>query len=281
VYESVDSEGSAYKLEITSAGAQKAAQHITKDGDAYKLTITLSNGKIMISKGTVTVEGETLTLTPDGSAATFQITFESDKMTTISGVITSDNGTLEVTGKSLTKSSSGEGIAFPIVMDVIVPDGFTEGDFSFSQHDGHPSLSNFIDAPVIIKVKDGKVIINLGEAKANSTYPRAITETPKDVEYFENPFITEDGKYLLSWPDNGEKFAELVYVNKNSTVTGTYRNPNDGMGGILQIYENFTQKKGWNFHIVHYDQKKDAMIYESTTSSLPGGYKWRVIEVEE
>jgi len=99
-FESTDSDGNTYLLEITQKVSGKAAYraaYIPVDGDTYELTIITSTGTIKKSKGTVTTKENGFELTPlksDGTKATpFNVTILGENMTGITGTITLTDNT--------------------------------------------------------------------------------------------------------------------------------------------------------------------------------------------
>ncbi|MCL1958658.1 MAG: hypothetical protein FWF68_03570 [Spirochaetes bacterium] len=92
-YESKDSAGNIYLLEITKNASGRAA-YTPANGDTYELTIISNDVDIKKSKGTVTVSGSGFTLTPAGSSTPFNVTTSGENMTGITGTITlTDNST--------------------------------------------------------------------------------------------------------------------------------------------------------------------------------------------
>jgi len=89
VYESKDTAGNVYILEVTNPSRSIRAAYTPKSGDIYTLTIILVTGETRISNGTVTVSGATLELS---GGDTLTITISGDGMTSILGTITLDNG---------------------------------------------------------------------------------------------------------------------------------------------------------------------------------------------
>jgi len=97
VYESKDSDGNVYKLEIKDASASRAA-YTPQPGDTYVLTITFTAGGTKKSSGTVGISGNTLTLKPSiNPEATITITVTETAtnvlITKIEGTITFEDGT--------------------------------------------------------------------------------------------------------------------------------------------------------------------------------------------
>jgi len=86
-YSGIGDDGSTYTLVIT-----EGARYVAQVGDSYVLTVT-KDGTTKTSSGTVTVAGETLTLTPSSSEAPpFTVTVSSSDITAMTDIITFDNG---------------------------------------------------------------------------------------------------------------------------------------------------------------------------------------------
>jgi len=97
VFESKDSAGNFYILEVTSASAVNASvsraaapAYTPQNNDIFTLTIILKAGGTWTTSGTVTVAGGSLTLSGMGDQLTVTITTEG--MKNITGTITLDNG---------------------------------------------------------------------------------------------------------------------------------------------------------------------------------------------
>jgi hypothetical protein len=104
-YQSKDSSGNVYILEIIKKGSSRAA-YTPQNGDTYVLTIVLADGTIKTSEGTVDVSGSgssrSFTLTPTDSDTSFTITTSGENMNAISGTITFTEGDPIVKTEALT-----------------------------------------------------------------------------------------------------------------------------------------------------------------------------------
>jgi hypothetical protein len=95
-YQSKDSSGNNYILQIIKKGSSRAAAYTPQNGDTYVLTIVMADGEVKRSEGTVNVSDSKLTLTPAGSNATFTVTASGENMSAISGTITFTSGETEI-----------------------------------------------------------------------------------------------------------------------------------------------------------------------------------------
>jgi hypothetical protein len=107
-YVSKDSDGTIYHLTITEKTGSKAA-YSGKNNDSYELEIIKADDTVKTSKGTVTVNGGTITCTPTGATATFSVTLTGGNMTNISGTITFTTGGTE-TLSSVSTTATGKSI---------------------------------------------------------------------------------------------------------------------------------------------------------------------------
>jgi hypothetical protein len=115
VYTSIDSEGNVYELTITKNSDKTA--YAPKTGDLFKLVITLVNGIMKTSEGTVTDEVKsgstmTITLTVSGSAS-FSISVSNDKDE--ASAIKEINGSIPITESSDGDTSSVDVSDSPLV----------------------------------------------------------------------------------------------------------------------------------------------------------------------
>jgi len=101
VYEGNDGDN-AYKLVITKDSNRAA--YTPQNGDSYVLTINITQ----TSEGTITVNGNVFTLTPNGSTTTFTVTVSGAGITDINGTITLRDGTTLTAPGSLTPVNNSD-----------------------------------------------------------------------------------------------------------------------------------------------------------------------------
>jgi len=184
------------------------------------------------------------------------------------------------------KTISGNSIASGAPVDI--PEAAkSQTDFSYTYNyyyyndDNKPrleALSTFIDEPASVKIKDGKVDVQLGKPK--SAYleklkgDTAITISPDDAKCFQltEGFYTADGNYSLYPKKNKNEEAMLIYADKNVTIKGT-ATFNDGGGTFTQVIDA-SLKQGWNFLIM---SQSGATTKITASTTLPDDFKWTVI----
>jgi hypothetical protein len=141
------------------------------------------------------------------------------------------------------------------------------------------SYTNHINEPVIVKINNGKLTLNLGIPKSLELLkdswtvdgnPVTITDSNAkfwtDDNEYDASFYTSDVEYSLhcySYDVNKGIFAlsHLIYVDRDVTMT---------YGTTL----NCPFKKGWNYFITYIDAATET--YTSSTS-LPSGFYWIVM----
>jgi len=309
VYESTDGSYD-YKLEITASAGRAA--YTPKTGDTYVLTITaFGTNDSTTSKGTVTVKSEgSFELKPSNAPATtftviVNVTNSGAEITAITGTITLTDNSTKPAPERLSRYSdggpiSGSNIAtgatvmypkWPWLTDYDADDAKSRTNFGYAWFSGDAApvlLSERINAPASVEIADGKVTIKLGEPKHLETFTDLYRNeweefaSPKGVKGFcFQIFVTSDEKYCL-WPaDDASVFCELVYVEKDVTIKGTWESffaHEDGTSTPHEVVCDMSLTKGWNY--VKETHNPDPWSTEPQTmtssKSLPRGYRWSV-----
>jgi hypothetical protein len=115
-YESKDTSGNIYLLEITKKASSRAA-YTPSDGDTYILTVVTPSGDFKTSSGTIKVEkgnSNTFQLTPTGSLTTFTVTIEGENMTGMSGTINFIDGNTPISAPASITSVQVKGVTLKL-----------------------------------------------------------------------------------------------------------------------------------------------------------------------
>jgi len=294
-YESVGDDGTIYKLVINSARAASRAAA----GDTFVLTITKLDGTTSTISGSVQnvangaiilapTNGGTITVTPSGGNMSL----------TPAGTIKDDSGTVislptvsaPAAGSTISGSTIASGLDVAYLYydtssnqfepltgdDLAAAKRITDFSYYFLNDPTGPAsyepLSGIINSPASVKVTNSKVTVSLGTPKASN---RDVVNDmgfslPTDVTlyyYIDNYmfFSPQDGgDYRMGCRKTGGDGGDtsLMYVSKDAIVKrGT---------PATATYEELSLKKGWNY-IIWGDK-----LFATTT--LPGGYQWRVIK---
>jgi len=157
----------------------------------------------------------------------------------------------------------------------------TYTDFSFAGG-GHP-LSEFINPPASVTVKDGKVTINLGTPielflLSEDFLDSSITVTPQEAKVSDSSyFYTSDDKYFLVCMKDEHNEAILVYADMNVTVKGTDTETDEEEGVTYTEKWDASLKKGWNY--LTRTRSGNTTTFSSSVT-IPTGYKWTIGEMD-
>jgi hypothetical protein len=156
-------------------------------------------------------------------------------------------------------------------------------DFNYLYYDC--PLSDDINAPVIVKVNNGKVTISLGTPK--SEYMGELydfDDNPMNVKAYGDwgdsdnddfTFFTENIMYALVCMKDKDNHAFLGYVDRDVTLKDTYTSEYSDYKRIW----NASLKKGWNYFIWSHNNANTYTITASTTQ--PSGFNWTVISADK
>jgi len=165
-------------------------------------------------------------------------------------------------------------------------------DYCFSLYSsdvGVEPLSKFLDGSPSVTVNNNKVTINLGIPK--SAYLdtiidlwggeiEGVTLNPINANVFQPwGFYSSDGKYFLYCQIDDNNDVQLVYVDRNVTIKGSFTETESDYS-YTYIY-NVSLKKGWNYIIMSrsYNETTNTEKMTATSSTTqPSGLKWIVYE---
>jgi hypothetical protein len=147
--------------------------------------------------------------------------------------------------------------------------GITATDFSYT--DGIV-LSNLITGTPSVKISGSKVNISLGVPKSSTmrTFKPelAAIAIPSNTKGFQIEWLhTSDQLHYLECKIDDDNFANLIYVDKDVTVNGTYSS------SITHIYNNVRLYKGWNYLVF---SESGTTVTFTASNTLPSGFKWVV-----
>jgi hypothetical protein len=101
----------------------------------------------------------------------------------------------------------------------------------------------------------------------------SVTKTPSDAKGYALPYLNEQtGLYFLQIVNESTGYAELVYMDKDTTLNGTLTYSS----GTKETYNNVTLKQGWNY-LIYSSRTGTSGNYQRTVtagSALPSGYSW-------
>jgi hypothetical protein len=244
---------------------------------------SVSGATITLAKGDTT-----FTVTVNTSGAMTAITASSGIPLDTGGTQTAPTGQLTSGGDS---SIPGGTITGQTVTNTA---GVTDGTEFTRVRWYSPTIgiSYYLDGESSVKISGGNVDIKLGTPKNEhmKTFYNDVEWDYSDIPV--NPsnaltfglggfrgtsFYTTDGQYLLGYGIDRDNYAELVYVDRNVTLTGTHPLFTEG-GKTYKEQWNVSLKTGWNYVFATKSESGTIVTYNLTTGTPPSGFKWQVIQ---
>jgi hypothetical protein len=301
----------AYSLKITKNEGKAA--FTPSNGDFYTLTITTA-GVSQTSNGTISISGNTFTLTHTATGASFTVTISGGEMTSINGTIPTNNGETVPAPGVVTPEGGGGGDDGSLGATLTISDeqvfweerNWETGETTYIPIDGYDwgfkyvrvsdneilLLSEVIDVYEDIIIMNGKLSFSFGTPKASAPnmielfkmeYP-GITISPSDTKSFILLYIINSDNFynsstILHQNPNEKLSAFYWYSDKNVTINGTHINESkDDNGNIQSTFTNIFAldlKTGWNSVIITYSITGDDSYEQLWKNGKPAAdYQW-------